>query len=78
MASTHPTRLKVNDAERLTPEYPFWCKRTLFLDDYYSTFNRPNVTLVDDEGGVRRIGDDWVETGLSHSFFVLPESTLSL
>ena len=35
-------------AETLTPDYPFFCKRALFIDDYYSTFNKPNVTLVDD------------------------------
>jgi cation diffusion facilitator CzcD-associated flavoprotein CzcO len=47
-------------ARRLTPDYPFFCKRALFIDDYYTTFNKPNVTLVDDEGGV--VGVD--ETGL--------------
>jgi cation diffusion facilitator CzcD-associated flavoprotein CzcO len=47
-------------ARRLTPDYPFFCKRAWFIDDYYTTFNKPNVTLVDDEGGV--VGVD--ETGL--------------
>ena len=47
-------------ARRLTPDYPFFCKRALFIDDYYTTFNKPNVTLVDDSGGV--VGVD--ETGL--------------
>lgn len=39
-------------ARRLTPDYPFFCKRVLFIDDYYTTFNKPHVTLVDDPGGV--------------------------
>ena len=39
-------------AKRLTPDYPFFCKRALFIDDYYTTFNKPHVTLVDDDGGV--------------------------
>ena len=45
----------VNDpelAKRLTPDYPFFCKRALVIDDYYTTFNKTNVILVDDEGGV--------------------------
>jgi cation diffusion facilitator CzcD-associated flavoprotein CzcO len=48
-------------AKKLTPDYPFFCKRALFIDDYYTTFNKPNVTLVDDPGGV--VGVD--ETGLT-------------
>jgi len=39
-------------AELLTPDYPFFCKRPLILDDYYAAFNKANVTLVDDPGGV--------------------------
>ncbi|HSG91419.1 MAG TPA: NAD(P)/FAD-dependent oxidoreductase [Pseudomonadales bacterium] len=42
-------------AAKLTPDYPFFCKRALFIDDYYTTFNRDDVTLVDDPGGVVRI-----------------------
>jgi cation diffusion facilitator CzcD-associated flavoprotein CzcO len=34
-------------AEALKPYYRFSCKRPLSNDDYYDTFNRPNVTLVD-------------------------------
>ena len=48
-------------AARLTPDYPFFCKRALFIDDYYTTFNKPNVTLVDDSGGVVSVD----ETGLN-------------
>ena len=31
---------------------PFFCKRALFIDDYYTTFNKDNVSLVHDDGGV--------------------------
>ncbi|MEE2732058.1 MAG: NAD(P)/FAD-dependent oxidoreductase [Pseudomonadota bacterium] len=34
-------------AESLKPWYRFLCKRPCSNDDYYSTFNRANVTLVD-------------------------------
>jgi cation diffusion facilitator CzcD-associated flavoprotein CzcO len=37
-------------AEKLKAWYPSWCKRPLFHDEYLSTFNRENVTLVDTEG----------------------------
>jgi cation diffusion facilitator CzcD-associated flavoprotein CzcO len=42
-------------AERLQAWYPTWCKRPCFQDEYLSTFNQPNVTLVDTDGrGVER------------------------
>lgn len=34
-------------AEALKPYYRFSCKRPLSNDDYYDTFNRPNVKLID-------------------------------
>jgi cyclohexanone monooxygenase len=34
-------------AERLKPRQVFACKRVCLDTDYYETFNRPNVTLVD-------------------------------
>ena len=34
-------------AEALTPSYPVACKRLCITDDYWPTFNRANVTLVD-------------------------------
>lgn len=37
-------------AESLKPWYNVFCKRPLFLQGYYDTFNRENVTLVDTEG----------------------------
>lgn len=50
-------------AEILTPDYPFFCKRVLVMDDYYSTYNKTNVTLVNDPGGVVAI----TETGVTMS-----------
>ncbi|MBU8829314.1 flavin-containing monooxygenase [Mycolicibacterium goodii] len=49
-------------AEALKPYYRFLCKRPCSNDEYLSTFNRPNVTLVDvsETKGVERI----TETGL--------------
>ncbi len=35
------------DARRLTPDYPFNCKRPVRDPDYLRTFNRDNVELVD-------------------------------
>ncbi len=34
-------------AEALKPYYRFSCKRPLSNDEYYATFNRPNVKLID-------------------------------
>ncbi|QIG81545.1 flavin-containing monooxygenase [Stakelama tenebrarum] len=36
-----------NTAEALKPYYRFLCKRPCSNDDYYPTFNRPNVELID-------------------------------
>jgi cation diffusion facilitator CzcD-associated flavoprotein CzcO len=36
-----------NRAETLKPWYRYQCKRPLSSDDFYPTFNRPNVELVD-------------------------------
>jgi cyclohexanone monooxygenase len=44
---------KVKDkktADALKPWYNVFCKRPLFLQGYYDTFNRENVTLVDTRG----------------------------
>ncbi|KAF2761843.1 monooxygenase [Pseudovirgaria hyperparasitica] len=37
-------------AEKLKPWYAGWCKRPGFHDDYLSTFNKPNVELIDTAG----------------------------
>ncbi len=48
-------------AEALKPYYRQFCKRPCFHDDYLTTFNRPNVSLVDTHGaGVERITEKGV------------------
>ena len=49
-------------AESLKPYYRQFCKRPCFHDEYLQSFNRPNVTLVDTEGGGV---DAFTETGLT-------------
>lgn len=47
---------QVEDPEtrrKLTPDTPWGCLRPLFSNDYYPTFNRPNVELVTE--GIERI-----------------------
>ncbi len=54
-------RSQVKDREtarKLTPDYVMGCKRILISNDYYPTFNRDNVELV--EGGVREIRENSV------------------
>ena len=34
---------------KLLPDHPWGCKRPLFSNDYYPSFNRPNLTLVTDK-----------------------------
>ncbi|KAF2865542.1 hypothetical protein BDV95DRAFT_256250 [Massariosphaeria phaeospora] len=51
-------------AKKLQAWYPTWCKRPAFHDEYLSTFNRENVTLVDTEGkGADRITADSIVAG---------------
>ena len=47
-------------AEALKVWYRFLCKRPLSNDDYYDTFNRPNVKLIDvsDTQGVERMTEN--------------------
>ena len=48
-------------AEALKPYFNWMCKRPLFVDGYFETYNRPNVTLIDTKGrGLDRI----TETGI--------------
>ena len=47
----------------LTPDYPFFCKRALFIDDYYTSFNKPNVQLVHDDGGVVGVDSSGLTVG---------------
>jgi cation diffusion facilitator CzcD-associated flavoprotein CzcO len=42
-------------AEGLKPYYRYLCKRPCFHDEYFPTFNRDNITLVDSPAGIERI-----------------------
>lgn len=50
-------------AEALKPYYASWCKRPAWSDDYYPTFSRSNVKLVDVPLGVERITETGVVAG---------------
>ena len=60
-------------ADALKPWYSLHCKRPCFHDDYLTTFNRPNVTLVDTKGrGVEEITEHAVVAGgASHDIHCL-------
>lgn len=47
-------------AELLKPYYRYQCKRPTSNDDFYDTFNRPNVTLIDvsESQGVERLTEN--------------------
>lgn len=54
---------KVEDPEvrrKLTPDFPFGCKRPLISDNFYPTFNRANVELVTE--GIDRITHNAIVT----------------
>lgn len=54
---------EVSDPEtrrKLTPDYKLGCKRILSSDDYYPTFNRPNVSLEVEP--IRKITPDGILT----------------
>lgn len=63
-------RMMVNDPDLqddLTPEYELGCKRILISDDYYSTLNRENVSVVTrgidsiESRGIRDIDEEFHE-----------------
>lgn len=47
--------------EKLMPTHPWGCKRPLFSNDYYPSFNRPNLELVTDR--IERITKSGVVAG---------------
>jgi cation diffusion facilitator CzcD-associated flavoprotein CzcO len=48
-------------AEALKPYFNWMCKRPLFVDHYFETYNRPNVTLIDTKGrGLDRITESGI------------------
>lgn len=56
-------RRQVRDPEvrrKLTPDYSFGCKRPTFSNDYFPTFNQPNVHLVTDT--IARIDENGLVT----------------
>ena len=64
-------RRTVNDpelAEALSPRgFPIGCKRPVVDSNYFETFNRDNVTLVDlREGGIERITETGIQTAQGH------------
>lgn len=61
--------------EKLRPNYQFGCKRMLISDDYLSTYERDNVSLVTD--GIREITPSGVVTndGTSHEFDAIVYAT---
>ena len=55
-------------AEALSPRgFPIGCKRPVLDSDYFETFNRDNVTLVDlREGGIETITETGIQTAQGH------------
>lgn len=54
-------------AASLVPTYPFGCKRPIIDKDYYPTFNRPDVTLVDlRKGAIKEITATGIQTERKH------------
>ncbi len=67
-------RLQVKDPAlraKLTPDYPFGCKRVLFANNWYSTMAKPNISLITE--GIERIEPSGVRTsdGVLHEADVL-------
>ncbi|MFN8067649.1 MAG: NAD(P)/FAD-dependent oxidoreductase [Mycolicibacterium insubricum] len=46
--------------DALAPDYDFGCKRPTYSNEYYRTFNKPNVSLQ--AGGIERITADGIDT----------------
>ncbi len=64
-------RQQVRDPElrkKLTPSFQFGCKRILISDEYWASFERPNVELITDP--IEEIKHDGIETkeGTLHEF----------
>lgn len=53
---------------KVTPTYPFGCKRVVWSDDFYATLGRDNVTLV--SSAVERVTPDAVVTTEGEKFEV--------
>ncbi len=55
-------------AKKLTPDYPFFCKRVLIIDDYFTTFNKENVKLIHEPGGVTEITPSGLKVASGEEF----------
>jgi cation diffusion facilitator CzcD-associated flavoprotein CzcO len=71
-------RKEVKDPElrrKLTPQYKLGCKRILVSDDYYPTFNRPNVHLITDD--IEKITENSIVTkdGQNHPVDIIVLAT---
>jgi cation diffusion facilitator CzcD-associated flavoprotein CzcO len=54
-------------ASALRPHYPLGCKRLIIDTDYYATFNKPNVTLVDlRTASIEKITPTGITTAAGH------------
>ena len=54
-------------AEKLCPKYPIGTRRLIQDTNYYQTFNRDNVTLIDaEEEAIERIISTGIQTNLGH------------
>jgi cyclohexanone monooxygenase len=65
-------------AEALKPWFRFHCKRPLSSDDYYPTFNRPNVRLIDvsPTKGVERMTENgFLQNGAEYEIDCLINAT---
>lgn len=48
--------------KKVTPDYLMGCKRILLSNDYYPTLNRPNVTLLDKNSGIKEFTTNGITT----------------
>src|SRR5690606_36251318 len=54
---------KIKDPDllaKLTPDYPFGCKRILGSDEWYDALQRPNVEIVTD--GIKEVEQSGIRT----------------
>lgn len=76
--SLQKLKKEVHDPEirqKLTPQYKMGCKRILVSDDFYPTFNRPNVHLITDS--IEKITTDSIVTsdGQQHAVDIIVFAT---
>jgi len=63
-------------AELLKPKHIFGCKRPCIDTDYFATYNRDNVTLVDCSAGIERITASGIQVdGVEHELDIIVFAT---